>query len=238
MAVYADAEDLINVGAYVEGTNPAIDEAIDKIGLIQEFLRQLIQEKTGLEESLAAAARIVGIERSAEATERSAKTADVPRRTADDPRRTRMRRFAFRLENVLEIRKHLEQEWEIRLAKISGECMRLQARIAELDRERKESMQRRYDLSRIDMSDFTTRERYAERLLQTIGTLKNELTRREEERKEIGASLLEASRKRKTLDKLKERKAEEFRRNVNRSEIAVTDDIVQGRSARDAVTGD
>ncbi len=40
LAVYHDAEDLINVGAYVKGTNPDIDKAITLIAGINRFLEQ------------------------------------------------------------------------------------------------------------------------------------------------------------------------------------------------------
>ena len=40
LAIYRDAEDLINVGAYVKGSNPDIDKAIRLIKGINEFLTQ------------------------------------------------------------------------------------------------------------------------------------------------------------------------------------------------------
>lgn len=40
MQVYKEAEDLINIGAYVTGSNPNIDEAIRLIGKIRSFLKQ------------------------------------------------------------------------------------------------------------------------------------------------------------------------------------------------------
>ncbi|MFP4362317.1 MAG: FliI/YscN family ATPase [Spirochaetia bacterium] len=60
MAVYAEAEDLINVGAYVQGSNPEIDEAVEKIGAIREFLSQDIKEKADVETILRQAAQIAG----------------------------------------------------------------------------------------------------------------------------------------------------------------------------------
>jgi flagellum-specific ATP synthase len=62
LAVYADAEDLIDVGAYAEGTNPEIDEAIKKMPEIREFLQQAIDEKAPLKETLKWAGEIAGIE--------------------------------------------------------------------------------------------------------------------------------------------------------------------------------
>lgn len=52
LATYRDAEDLINIGAYVSGSNEAIDEAIRMIGPIREFLRQDVREHTQLDESV------------------------------------------------------------------------------------------------------------------------------------------------------------------------------------------
>jgi flagellum-specific ATP synthase len=52
LATYRKAEDLINIGAYVSGSNPAIDRSIEKIDRINSFLRQGISESVGLEQSL------------------------------------------------------------------------------------------------------------------------------------------------------------------------------------------
>lgn len=52
MAVYADAEDLINIGAYKAGSNPEIDEAIAKHGEINRFLLQDTDEKISFEEAV------------------------------------------------------------------------------------------------------------------------------------------------------------------------------------------
>ncbi len=51
LAVYRDAEDLINVGAYTRGSNPEIDEAIELVPQINQFLRQDIDEKAPIEET-------------------------------------------------------------------------------------------------------------------------------------------------------------------------------------------
>jgi flagellum-specific ATP synthase len=52
MAVYRDAEDLINVGAYSKGSNPEIDHAIDSIGRINGFLTQQVQQRFEFDEIL------------------------------------------------------------------------------------------------------------------------------------------------------------------------------------------
>jgi len=51
LAAWRDAEDLINVGAYVKGSNPEIDAAVRARPAILRFLRQGVTERATLEES-------------------------------------------------------------------------------------------------------------------------------------------------------------------------------------------
>jgi flagellum-specific ATP synthase len=44
-STYTEAEDLINIGAYVKGSNPRIDRAIEKIDPLRKLLRQGIDER-------------------------------------------------------------------------------------------------------------------------------------------------------------------------------------------------
>jgi len=52
LATYKKAEDLINIGAYVSGSNPRIDYAIQMIDRINAYLMQGIEEKEGIEKSI------------------------------------------------------------------------------------------------------------------------------------------------------------------------------------------
>jgi flagellum-specific ATP synthase len=52
LARYAEAEDLINIGAYVKGSNAKIDYAISKIDEINTFLRQNFSETSTLKQSI------------------------------------------------------------------------------------------------------------------------------------------------------------------------------------------
>ena len=52
MATYADAEDLINIGAYKSGSNKNIDYAIEKIEEVNAFLMQDVDEKVTFEDML------------------------------------------------------------------------------------------------------------------------------------------------------------------------------------------
>lgn len=52
IADYAEAEDLINIGAYVKGSNKAVDEAIQYIDAVRAFLKQPYDEKVTMEQTL------------------------------------------------------------------------------------------------------------------------------------------------------------------------------------------
>lgn len=52
LATYNEAEDLINIGAYKSGSNPGIDYAIRKIGAVNEFLMQDVNDKYTFEETV------------------------------------------------------------------------------------------------------------------------------------------------------------------------------------------
>lgn len=53
LATYNEAEDLINIGAYKSGSNPAIDYAITKIDAVNGFLCQETEEKFDFDTSVA-----------------------------------------------------------------------------------------------------------------------------------------------------------------------------------------
>ncbi len=46
LAVYKDAEDLINIGAYKPGANPKIDKAVKVIDAVNDFLKQKVEDPT------------------------------------------------------------------------------------------------------------------------------------------------------------------------------------------------
>ncbi|HEY3425771.1 MAG TPA: flagellar protein export ATPase FliI [Negativicutes bacterium] len=52
LATYREAEDLINIGAYATGSNLNIDQAIQKIDAVNEFLRQEVYEHTTLDATI------------------------------------------------------------------------------------------------------------------------------------------------------------------------------------------
>lgn len=52
LAVYKDAEDLINIGAYKPGSNPKIDKAVKVIDAVNDFLKQRVEDPTNYTQTI------------------------------------------------------------------------------------------------------------------------------------------------------------------------------------------
>lgn len=58
LATYREAEDLVNIGAYVKGSNPRIDDALAHIEPVTEFLRQDVDESAPWDDTVERLARL------------------------------------------------------------------------------------------------------------------------------------------------------------------------------------
>jgi flagellum-specific ATP synthase len=59
LATYKEAEDLINIGAYVKGSNPQIDHSLSKIGQLKSFIKQDMFEKTEFKSTIERLSNII-----------------------------------------------------------------------------------------------------------------------------------------------------------------------------------
>ncbi len=59
LAAHREAEDLIQIGAYVQGSNATVDEALARLAAIQGFFRQALDEPASLSDAEAALAALV-----------------------------------------------------------------------------------------------------------------------------------------------------------------------------------
>ena len=146
---------------------------------------------------------------------------------------SRMRRFRFRLEKFLDLRRWKEREREIALAKVLGEVLLLEKRIAEIAEEIAASLFgefRRDNL--IDVEAMSRRELYAARLSQERKRKREALTVKQRELEEARARYLEASRERKVLDKLRERREAEYYERAIDEEFKEIDDMNTASSTR------
>ena len=141
-----------------------------------------------------------------------------------------MRRFQFRLERFLDLRRWKEREWEIRLAHATGKVVLLKSRIAEIGVEIGASYERSFtDGAAVDIHGMAGRELYVQRLAAERGRKTAELEVRTREMEEVRARYLEAARDRKVLDKLKDRRAGEYYERQRDEEYKTVDDLNTSR---------
>lgn len=137
-----------------------------------------------------------------------------------------MRRFHFRLERLLRLKAHTEQEWEIKLGKATAECLSVEWKIDEALKGMASAFHQIHEPKRtLDMDFIYSAQRYMDRLSGRVDDLEDELVVKETARREVQNGYLEASKERKVLDKLKERRSGEFYKWERDEEKKELDDI-------------
>ncbi|MDR1108841.1 MAG: flagellar export protein FliJ [Spirochaetaceae bacterium] len=142
-----------------------------------------------------------------------------------------MKRFRFSLEKVLALRAHREQETEIELGKAVGALSLIEQKIEVLAGERFRAGEERF-APEYGLADILTHDLYIRRLDDTRDRLLNEAAAAELKVEEARDEYREASRDRKVLDKLKEKRRREYHKAREDEDIKTIDDISGGASAR------
>jgi flagellar FliJ protein len=136
-----------------------------------------------------------------------------------------MRRFDFRLERILSLRKHTEDQAEQKLARVSGEYAQLQGELGRLTQEREATFRLGDPESRADINYRIAQSAY----INYLETRSRDVeSRRAEKAGELGAAqseYREALKQRKVLDNLKSRRSDEYYREQRRAEGRELDDI-------------
>jgi flagellar protein FliJ len=137
-----------------------------------------------------------------------------------------MRRFQFRLDRFLELRRWKEREWEIALSKVLGECLLMENRITEIGRQIDASRLAGFtEGTLIDVESMARRELYVRRLGLERERTRAALVEKRKEMEKVRARYLEASKERKVLDKLKERRSDEYYERQLDEEYRSNDDM-------------
>ena len=142
-----------------------------------------------------------------------------------------MKPFVFGLEKVLGLREYYEDEAKIELGRAVGILAELEARLRSLGEElaRAEEAQFSPGNSALVMQQYM---RYLLRLENTKEQLLEEAAIAELKVEEARNAFLEASRERKVLDKVKEKRQKEYRKTVLAEETKMLDDISSGARSR------
>jgi flagellar FliJ protein len=144
-----------------------------------------------------------------------------------------MRRFQFRLERFLDLRRWKEREWELKLARALGECLLLENRIREIGEQIGASRLTQFSEGRrVDVQAMARRELFVQRLAAERDRAQVTLEEKRREMEKVRARYLEASKERKVLDKLKERRSGEYYDRQLDEEYRTVDDLNNSAAAR------
>jgi len=146
-----------------------------------------------------------------------------------------MKPFVFGLEKVLNLRKYYEDEARIELGRAVSVLAELEGMISALAAERARAAAAQFspENSVVQIQQYMF---YILRLDGKKEELLKEAAAAELKVEQAREKFLEASRERKILDKLKEKKQKEYRRLAMNEETKVLDDISSGAPARFEVT--
>ena len=142
-----------------------------------------------------------------------------------------MKAFSYSLEKVLKLRKYNEDEAKIELGRAVSILAQLEQRIVAIAAEtaRAQAAQFSQENTAIQMQQYMF---YLIRLDNTKEQLLKDAAQAELKVEEAREVFLEASRERKVLDKLKEKRYKEYRKEVLVEETKALDDISAGRVGR------
>jgi flagellar FliJ protein len=145
-----------------------------------------------------------------------------------------VKRFHFKLEKILALRLNREHETELELGRAVGALTELENRIKRLAEERIIAAAGRFGKTR-GFTEILSYDNYILRLDKTKDALIDAAAKAELVVEAARAAYLEASRERKVLDKLKERRRKEHSRYILAEEVKMLDDISSGSAARKAL---
>ncbi len=143
-----------------------------------------------------------------------------------------MKRYHFHIEKVLNLREFHEKEREMDLARAAGECVRVRSSINDHIYEKAKAILSRRIKGEVDIEGLMRSELYIRRLSDEEVKLGQDLVVKEQARLEAQKKFIDASRERKVLSKLKERREGEFYKKERSEEMKRIDDMNNSAYAR------
>lgn len=143
-----------------------------------------------------------------------------------------MKRFHFNLQRILALREYREKDWEIKLGEVTGRCVRLKQSILERTRNRESALRAWHQTALTDVLYARSMEEYIRRMNHEQARLEVELEQAEAEREEVQKQFIEASRERKVLENLKDKRMQEYYKDQLKTEFKNIDEMNTGAAVR------
>ena len=142
-----------------------------------------------------------------------------------------MKRFQFNLEKLLELKKYDERNWEIKLGQIVSKCNFMEHKIRNYESD-KTKIFFNYNLENSGIEMLQISESYLQKLNYEISQSNLKLEAYYSEKQKVQTKYIEASNKRKVLEKLKDKEEFAYYKEQALEEIKEIDDINIGIAIR------
>lgn len=150
-----------------------------------------------------------------------------------------MKKFRFRLEGLLRLRKVEEDGCLQRLRAQHGAMADVEARCDELRQDRARTVEslRRLERGELEMEEILRHRRYLVALENRTREVSAELVRRRADLHEAQRAAERAIRKRQLVERLRERRQSEHAEELRRYEVRELDEVGRGATARKEALG-
>lgn len=150
-----------------------------------------------------------------------------------------MRRFRFRLQSILDLRRYEEDQRRLELGGITARCESLRGQIAETNRLRREALTTRpYGVSGADITWRIAQAEYADGLVHRRERLETELDAYEKKRAEAADRYRIAKRNADILARLRDRREEHHNAEEKRRAHLQLDEVGQNMHRRTTEEGE
>ncbi len=140
-----------------------------------------------------------------------------------------MGKSRFRLQKVLEIRETIEKERQKELSLSKGRLKREEEHLESVRSQKNAFARRMNQVARARVRNLVEQHNYLATLSQAVSEKRVDVSQVRQEVEHRRKNLLQASKERKVLEKLKERREEELAAQLARSEQAFFDELAANR---------
>ena len=143
-----------------------------------------------------------------------------------------MKKRSFRLQKVLDVRELVEKDCQKALSLSKGKLKSEQEKLRYLERVRHEAAKKMHNIEKAEVSSFVDHHAYVSALNESISNKRKEIEsiKLDVERKRL--MLLDASKERKALDKLREKHAIEEMMASGKAEQTFLDEVAMRKNNR------
>ena len=138
-----------------------------------------------------------------------------------------MGKFTFKLESVLDQRKHVELQRQRDVATAQTKLLRLQAEFDALSALTRTSAAQLRTTQRLSAAALAAHQRFSAGVAQKTSSLKHHLAQALREMNDAQLALTEAAKQRKVMEKLREREQAKWAETQRRRDLAEADEVAR-----------